>query len=66
MPLHGPGLPNYLIDYFIITEPEVLDQLQVLDVTRPSGPDSMSPLVLQNIAKSIKNHLQKFITLPEQ
>lgn len=45
--LHGPGPPNLLPDYFIITEQEVLDQLQVLKIKKPPGPDSMSPWVLK-------------------
>lgn len=59
IPLHAPGPPNFLLDDFIITEQEVLDHLQVLNVTKPSGPDSMSPLVLRNIAKSIVKPLTK-------
>lgn len=47
IPLHGPGPPNFLLDNFIITEQEVLDPLQVLNITKPPSPDSMSPWILK-------------------
>lgn len=53
--MHGPGPPNYLLDDFIFTEQEVLDQLQLLNVTKPSGTDSN----IRNIAKSIVKPLTK-------
>ena len=57
---HGPGPPlNFSLDDFVITEQEVLDQLQVINVTKPPGPDCMSPLILKNITNSIVKPLTK-------
>ena len=36
-----------------ITENEVKDQLQILNICKPPGPDTVSPKVLKQIAQSM-------------
>jgi hypothetical protein len=45
-------LPCHLNE-FIITEQEILDQLKILNVNKPAGPDGVSPRLLKDIAYSI-------------
>ncbi|KAK6171783.1 hypothetical protein SNE40_018213 [Patella caerulea] len=51
-------LPN-----FIVSEHEVKDQLLILNCSKPSGPDNISPAVLKNITPSITSPLTKFFNL---
>ena len=39
--------PSYQLNEFIITEKEVLDQLNILNINKPGGPDGISPRLLQ-------------------
>ena len=39
--------PPYQLNEFIITEQEVLDQLNILNINKPGGPDGISPSLLK-------------------
>jgi hypothetical protein len=41
-------LPCHLNE-FIITEQEILDQLKILNVNKPAGPDGVRPRLLKDI-----------------
>ena len=58
-------LPCHLNE-FIITEQEILDQLKVLNVNKPAGPDGVSPRLLKDIAYSISKPLTNFSTCLSQ
>jgi hypothetical protein len=47
------------LNEFIITEQEILDQLKILNVNKPAGPDGVSPRLLKDIAYSISKPLTK-------
>ena len=49
--------PPYQLNEFIITEQEVLDQLNISNINKPGGPDGISPRLLKNIAYSISKPL---------
>jgi hypothetical protein len=53
-------LPCHLNE-FIITEQEILDQLKILNVNKPAGPDGVSPILLKDIAYSIKMGLDLWL-----
>ena len=55
-------LPCHLNE-FIITEQEILDQLKILNVNKPAGPDGVSPRLLKDIAYSISKPLTKFVNI---
>ena len=55
--------PSYQLNEFIITEQEVLDQLNILNINKPGGPDGISPRLLKNIAYSISKPLTKFVNM---
>ena len=55
-------LPCHLNE-FIITEQEILDQLKILNVNKPAGPDGVSPRLLKDIAYSISKPLTKFFNM---
>jgi hypothetical protein len=38
---------------FLITEEEVKDQLDILNCTKPSGPDGVAPRILRHVSQSI-------------
>lgn len=46
LPLHGPGPPNHM-NNLIISDQDVLDQIHILNVTKPSGPDGIPPLIIK-------------------
>ena len=48
---------------FIITEQEIVDQLKILNVNKPAGPDGASPRLLKDIAYSISKPLTKFFNM---
>jgi hypothetical protein len=50
------------LNEFIITEQEILDQLKIVNVNKPAGPDGVSPRLLKDIAYSISKPLPKFLT----
>lgn len=39
LPPHGPGSPLFELNNIIITEEEVVDQLQILNIHKSTGPD---------------------------
>jgi hypothetical protein len=49
--------PPYQLNEFIITEQEVSDQLNILNINKPGGPDGISLRLLKNIAYSISKPL---------
>ena len=55
--------PPYQLNEFIITEHEVLDQLNILNINKPGDPDGISPRLLKNIAYSISKPLTKFANM---
>jgi hypothetical protein len=38
---------------FLITEEEVKDKLDILNCTKPSGPDGVAPMILRHVSQSI-------------
>ena len=62
IPLHGPGPPNHMENFFI-TDEEVLDQIKILNLNKPPGPDGISPVILKNISHSILKPLTKMFNL---
>ena len=55
--------PPYQLNEFIITEQEVLDQLNILNINKPGGPDGISPRLLKHIAYSIFKPLTTFFNM---
>ena len=55
-------LPCHLNE-FIITEQEILDQLKILNVNKPAGPDGVSPRLLKDIAYSISKPLTNLFNM---
>ncbi len=51
------GDPVNILPDFVITEQEVRDQLNILNVTKPSGPDGIAPIILKNISVSLVHPL---------
>ena len=49
--------PPYQLNEFIITEQEVLDQLNISNINKPGAPDGISPRLLKNIVYSISKPL---------
>ena len=45
---------------FLITEGEVKDQLEILNCTKPSGPDGVAPRILRHVSQSIIKPLTLF------
>jgi hypothetical protein len=48
------------LNEFIITEQEILDQLNILNINIPAAPDGVSPRLLKGIAYSISKSLPIF------
>jgi hypothetical protein len=46
-----------------ITEQEILDQLKILNVNKPAGPDGVSPRLLKDIAFSISKPLTNIFNM---
>lgn len=44
-----PDLPLQQMKTLFIKDTEVLDQLQTINISKPSGPDSISPRILKHI-----------------
>lgn len=63
LPPQGPGPPLHHMETFRITENEVLDQLQIINICKPSGPDGVSPQVLKYTAQSIYKPLTKLFNI---
>ena len=49
----GPDPPLQQMDTLKISDSEVLDQLQIMNISKPSGPDSVSPRILKYVALAI-------------
>jgi hypothetical protein len=47
----------------ILTEQEILDQLKILNVNKPAGPDGVSPRLLKDIADSISKPLTQIFNM---
>ncbi|XP_062581833.1 uncharacterized protein LOC134243596, partial [Saccostrea cucullata] len=52
LPEHGAGPPDYFCD-FEINDQDVLDQLSILDPSKPCGPDGISPRILKETHNDI-------------
>ena len=61
--LIGPDPPLQTMDTFRILDSEVLDQLQIMNISKPSGPDSVSPRILKYIAPAIHKPLAKLFNI---
>lgn len=48
--LNALGLPIFELNNNIITEQEVVGQLQILNINKSSKPDAISPRVLRHIS----------------
>lgn len=62
LPEHGPGPPDLEFNDIIITEQDVIDQLKILNVTKPPGPDGISSRILK-ATSSIYKPLTKLFNL---
>lgn len=62
-PLHGPGPPNHM-NNLIISDQEVLDQIHILNVNKPWGPDGISPLIIKIYLYLLLNLLQNYLIFP--
>ncbi|VDH94373.1 Hypothetical predicted protein, partial [Mytilus galloprovincialis] len=49
--------PPCHLNKFVITEKEILDQLKILNVNKPAGPDGISPRILKDVASFISKPL---------
>lgn len=65
LPPQGPG-PPHSIERINITAQDVVDQLSNLNITKPPGPDGISPKILKNIIPSIKHPIAKLFNLTLQ
>ena len=55
--------PPCHLNKFVITEKEILDQLKILNVNKPAGPDSISPRILKEVASFISKPLTKLFNI---
>ncbi|CAG2220486.1 unnamed protein product [Mytilus edulis] len=55
--------PPCHLNKFVITEKEILDQLKILNVNKPAGPDSISPRILKEVASFISKPLTKLFNM---
>lgn len=52
-PLPEETHPNFSLDDIYITEQDVSDQIHALNVSKPSGPDEVSPKLLKTFGKAL-------------
>ncbi|CAG2208763.1 unnamed protein product [Mytilus edulis] len=55
--------PPCHLNKFVITEKEILDQLKILNVNKPAGPDGISPRILKEVASFISKPLTKLFNM---
>ncbi|XP_071176621.1 uncharacterized protein [Mytilus edulis] len=55
--------PPCHLNKFVITEKEILDQLKILNVNKPAGPDGISPRILKEVAGFISKPLTKLFNM---
>ena len=69
LPEHGPGPPSMFSNSgkippdLVISEDEVINQLKLLDNSKPPGVDGVSPKILKELTSSISSPLTKLFNL---
>lgn len=58
-----PDPPLHHMNTHYITDNEVLDQLQAINISKPSGPDSITPRILKQVAHVICKPLAKLFNM---
>ena len=62
-----PNLPNedfardYICPELLITEQEVKDQLEILNNSKPSGPDGVAPTILRSVSQCLVPPLHYYL-----
>ena len=54
---NGPPLAPCELSDIVVNEREVIDQLEILNISKPGGPDNLPPKLLKTIFQPLVKHL---------